>query len=880
MNIYNHLPIPVMSAFFAALFVTACSDETENMESSNRIMFTSDIQNSWTSSEAGKKDNDTPPAVVSTLQTNGIKPLYLHTLYADSIASYSADDSVPTTRATPISTNNMYDTFGVSAYTYIDNWDNTKASNYMYDIAVSKAGNSWSPSSTHYWPGSSYKMKFFAYAPKSNDAYRLSDKAAGVPTITCTVPDDVSKQQDLLVAASEEINGGSNTAVNLTFHHALTAVKFVCGNDMKAGVVKSVTLKNVNSTGTYNFETKTWNNIGTPKDFSQTLNKNSTGTANEVITEEPQTFMMIPQTLPEKATIEVIFNDGTNDYTLTCDIANSVWEIGKTVTYKLSTTSINWEYVLTVNGPKDFIYTGGTKPYNVTSYRKNTKGTTEPTKWTTQFSTDEGKTWSEDKPEWLTAFATTGEGSVSATIFGATVSAQTGTPDNKHAEILQKKPEKGMSAVPYNLSNKTGSDPVENTANCYVVDAPGYYSFPLVYGNAIKNSSTNSLAYTSKAFIKGYYDREILKTFINHLGNGITDPYIVKNSGCIPAKAELIWQDAPSLITDIKYNQGSDDKGGNISFKVDKNTIQQGNAVIAIKDAGNNVLWSWHIWVTDEDINDVMTVTNFTSKTNDFMKVNLGWCDGIPMTYAERTCKVRFTSGELTRDITISQADTIIISNGNHPYYNWGRKDPLRPSDGISGPKTCYNSEGVSFATLMPLEDFGTDITCIKNYILKPDIMPQSLSGDACYRNLWDVNNVQDNFYYYKDTTIFKKTIYDPCPVGFRVPPADAYTGFSKTGTGSVRDQNINGSLDQTTTTTTWSFYTGLNETGQTILFPALGHISNKSNYSGFRYFTFYWTTLPRTPNTGNALVLTASSLDPSFFPGKGQGCSIRPVKE
>lgn len=63
------------------------------------------------------------------------------------------------------------------------------------------------------------------------------------------------------------------------------------------------------------------------------------------------------------------------------------------------------------------------------------------------------------------------------------------------------------------------------------------------------------------------------------------------------------------LVTDIKYNAGSN--GGNISFKVDRFSIQQGNAVIAIKDASNNVLWSWHIWVTDENIDNVIEVTNY-----------------------------------------------------------------------------------------------------------------------------------------------------------------------------------------------------------------------------------------------------------------------------
>ena len=53
----------------------------------------------------------------------------------------------------------------------------------------------------------------------------------------------------------------------------------------------------------------------------------------------------------------------------------------------------------------------------------------------------------------------------------------------------------GSAATPYNLSNSTGAATVENTANSYVISAPGVYMFPLVYGNAIKGGVTNRSAY-------------------------------------------------------------------------------------------------------------------------------------------------------------------------------------------------------------------------------------------------------------------------------------------------------------------------------------------------------------------------------------------------
>ena len=270
-------------------------------------------------------------------------------------------------------------------------------------------------------------------------------------------------------------------------------------------------------------------------------------------------------------------------------------EFRTTVTYKISTSSINWDYHLYVTGPPEYSYTGGTQQYSVTSYRQNGKGIKKSVAWTAQYSTDNGNSWSDTRPDWLAAFTVSGAGGETAQAYNATVSAQTGTDSSPHINTLQNAQEKGSANSLYNLANQTdGGATNENTANCYVVSAPGQYSFSLVYGNAIKNGVANTSAY-----VTANSGSNILSTFINHIGNGITDPYIAKNAGCIPARAELVWQDALDLVTDIKYNNTGN---GNISFKVDKDNIRQGNAVIAIKDASGTVLWSWHIWVTDEDI--------------------------------------------------------------------------------------------------------------------------------------------------------------------------------------------------------------------------------------------------------------------------------------
>ena len=871
----GNLSLPVL---LSVVLLASCRDEIETgAYTGPYIRFSVSEGSEWHSTRAagGPAEKAVPRDSVQPLHGgDGNTPLYLHTLYTDSIASPSSDsrpDTAVFTRATPVRNDNMYESFGVSAYSYTGSWDESKTPNYFYNLTASKSGTDYALASTYYWPGAAYKMKFFAYAPKDNGNYVLSGSGqAGSPTISVTIPSSVDGQKDLLVAKTDEQAGNTNTAVALTFQHALTAIKFVCGDDMQGGTVKSVSLKNVYSKGTYNMGTQSWSNVETPTTFSQTLNKSTTGTTGEVLTTDAQTFMMVPQTLPNGAQLEVVFTDNSSvDHTLTADIKGTPWPIGKTVTYKISSSSINWNYTLTVTGSNDFTYTGGTQQYSVTSYRQNTQGSKEAVPWTAQYSTDNGASWTAAQPDWLTAFTASGAGGVTPQSYNATVSAQIGTVNNPHTTALQTAVVKGSEDSPYNLANQTnGGTTNENTANCYVVSASGYYSFPLVYGNAIKNSATNASAYTT-----ANSGSNILSTFINHTGNGITDPYITNNAGCVPAKAELVWQDALSLVSDIKYNSGTN--GGNISFKVDPSTIRQGNAVIAIKDVNDQILWSWHIWVTDEEIKNTIAVINHQNVTYNLMSVNLGWCDSNTTSYAGRSCKVKFTAGDASEVVIIKQVSASITVGGNHPYYQWCRKDPFLPSNGLANAnKTWYDKDGNAHTESPKTENLSTGATCITNYILKPDVMHSQYSGDNTYANLWSADN---NVYTANDENVIK-TIYDPSPVGFKLPASNAFTGFTTTGEYVSTLSQINGEWDSSLKG--WNFYTDSSK-NKTIFFPASGYRNCSNGGAGVvGSYGYCWSAVPYAQDGGRSLTFYSSYVHPSGNNLRAYGFGVRSSQE
>ena len=281
--------------------------------------------------------------------------LCVRAIVSDGINVSGFEGEQALTRATPVGKDNFYDKFHVLAYwskngAPVDQfYMNTNASNVGASVG---SGAIWSTEQIYYWPGVDHSFQFYAWAP--TDAGGLTTPSSPTSTVLeYTVPEAATNQKDIVVATTSEISGDNNKAVPLTFKHICTAVRFAVGSQMQPGSIKSVALKGVKNAGTYDMATGTWALAETPTDFSQDLNKSMTGneTNGTEITSPEGTFMMLPQTLPEGATVEVVFVNANNeDRTLTASIGNTVWTMGTTVTYKLSITP---EYEMNIEVPTE-----------------------------------------------------------------------------------------------------------------------------------------------------------------------------------------------------------------------------------------------------------------------------------------------------------------------------------------------------------------------------------------------------------------------------------------------------------------------------------------------------------------------------------------------
>lgn len=838
----------------SVLAMVSCSDDLDRPSYSGNIGFTITMEQTWNpvqgkteSGNTGKGATRSHGQVLTLGDDTGRETLYLHPVITDSIGQLStggvkADKRVET-RAAPVSTGVMHPSFGVFAYSYTGSWNESLLPDYMYNIEVREESTGiWSPSATYYWPGKDKKIRFFAYAPHNGEGITPapSDRA-GTLSLAYIVPSDVARQSDLVVAASGELAGDARANVNLAFKHALTAVKFVAGNEMLGGRITRITLKGVYGSGSCTVGGDSWNDHGGMSDFSQTLDVTTDGTPGSEITPVEATFMMIPQTLPGDARVEVVYTDNitSTKRTLTASLSGTEWAMGKTVTYQVSTSSILLTPTFTVTGPGEFPHTGGNGNYSVTSYatvsRDGDPIVTGPLAWDTEFSTDEGVTWTKTPPAWLTSFTGSGNGSTTAITYNAGAGSQdiaTITGEARNERLRSARPVSGR----YDLSTNGGSSPA-NTANCYLINAPGSYSLPLVYGNAIKNGATNESSYKCPPAM---WKTGMWKTFKNHLNTEIVDPYIYNNGNCIPNNCCLVWQDSEELVSDVRLSEDHH----SLEFTVHQGTIAQGNAIVAVRNESNQIMWSWHIWVTDHKLGEGdKTVTNFDNVTCEAMPLNIGWCETLSEGCLARSVQVRFTqekTGE-KRIINVRQNGLSTRIRGNNVFYQWGRKDPMLPA--------IYNE------TALTLTDKGCFTDSDKagyKYTVNHTVATQYTeaiqnpykffcqSGYAQWwypeviENVWTTGNTGRE--YQKAGEKVMKTIYDPSPVGYCVPPAGAFSGFSLYlntlgggshiyGTGGntrggniAKYFNIKGGFD-----TGFHFYCGKNKTGETIFFPATG---------------------------------------------------------
>ena len=277
------------------------------------------------------------------------------------------------------------------------------------------------------------------------------------------------------------------------------------------------------------------------------------------------------------------------------------------------------------------------------------------------------------------------------------------------------------------------------TANSYIVTKSGSYKFKAYKGNSKELAGS---------------------------------PSSVDPVGAI-AKVEVLWEsfgtsETPAvgdLIKDVAYEYPY------IGF-ITADNFHEGNAVIAAKDASDNILWSWHIWMTDYPQSQV-----YYNGAGVMMDRNLGATSATP-------------------------GDVGALGL----LYQWGRKDPFLASSSISVAEDAASTLSWPF----PVES---------------DVSTGTVGYAAANPTTYIVSF--DNWQYENDAALWsaKKTIYDPCPTGWLVPEGGD-DGVWVTASG-MKNMNNHNSFD----TSKWGFeFSGVLGESQSIWYPV---VFPRVSYSG-----------------------------------------------
>ena len=328
----------------------------------------------------------------------------------------------------------------------------------------------------------------------------------------------------------------------------------------------------------------------------------------------------------------------------------------------------------------------------------------------------------------------------------------------------------------------------EGTANCYLVKTLGNYKFKAVKGNSDDTVGN----------VKG---------------------------------VEVLWEsfgtdvkpDVGDLVTNVGY------KNGYVYFSTPEIFVN-GNASIAVRNSKGVILWSWHIWCSQEGWNDHV----YPNNAGTMMDRNLGATSATP--------------GDIGAFGLL---------------YQWGRKDPFLGACAMSGTTLAASTGSWTIVTNSQTIDYAEENPM--TFIASDDWCTGSGARDSDYTKRWMEP---------------AKTMYDPCPVGYRVPKG-GNDGFWPTALGTSSSSSAGTKWDSINKGRNWTLADG--ETSA--WYPAVGYL-----YCGDEALIFVgsygccWSASPKPGHSSSAYSLifdSSGSVNPANYGyARAEGFSVRCVRE
>ena len=330
---------------------------------------------------------------------------------------------------------------------------------------------------------------------------------------------------------------------------------------------------------------------------------------------------------------------------------------------------------------------------------------------------------------------------------------------------------------------------VYKTANSYIVSAAGDYKFRATHKG---NSTTSTVGTINYAVV------------------------LWESFGTATAPT------AGDLVKNVAYSDGY------IRFTA---TAAEGNAVIAAKDASDNILWSWHIWLTDKPAEHV-----YANSAGTMMDRNLGATSATP-------------------------GDVGALGL----LYQWGRKDPFLGSSSTSSSTVALST--ITWPSPVMRSTLAHDATY---HVANPTTF---ITSNSTYNFDWYISTGTN---YYNDRwpdSGSPKSMYDPCPAGWRVPDGGENGIWAKAHGSSASythtyDSNKKG-----------HDFSGDFGESSPIWYPVVKRRSYETGNLSSDNTVCYWSCSP-TSNMVYYLYTSSSNVNPASYAFRAFGQPVRCCKE
>jgi uncharacterized protein (TIGR02145 family) len=215
-----------------------------------------------------------------------------------------------------------------------------------------------------------------------------------------------------------------------------------------------------------------------------------------------------------------------------------------------------------------------------------------------------------------------------------------------------------------------------------------------------------------------------------------------------------------------------------------------------------------------------------------------------------------------------ARADGIVKTGGL--YYQFGRKEPF-PATGVR----LYNISGAAITAFTA--SAGDCIvrvsgaTAIKTAVQYPFNFYASGGGDWVSGNPYSENSWNNPGWH---TSTSGKSLFDPCPPGWRLPENTVWSTFALSNAANYPDDYKGGNHQAG-----WEFYMS-GSSGETAFYPAAGfrYVSSGAMYD-YQNVGYYWSLTPSGTN-GRYLSFSSTLVNPSNAAHRGDGFLVRCVQE